>query len=79
MSILPDPNTISYNKGWKDGYEEGFENNPYDGATQAPDHLQYRWGYDAGVACYCRDFLDNLSEKKETDWETKGELNANRI
>jgi len=61
--VYPDPNTISYLKGWADGYKDGVEENPYDGSSQAEDHLQYKWGYQAGVANFCRENLDTNEEE----------------
>ena len=51
---------IGYCKGFVDGYEEGVSDNPYDGAdpNDTHNHLQYKIGYDAGVAEYCKDNLD---------------------
>lgn len=49
---------IGFCKGYIDGYEEGVYENPYDGFEEAFLHLQYKEGYDAGVADYCRDYLD---------------------
>lgn len=54
----PDKNHPAYVAGYDDGYDEGVDNNPFCGSSQAQDHLQYRWGYDAGVADYCREYLD---------------------
>ena len=53
--IFPNPNTISYLKGWADGYKNGVEENPYNGETQSEDNIQYKWGYQAGVANFCRE------------------------
>jgi hypothetical protein len=60
MSNLPDPNSFSYHRGFIDGFKTGVEDNPYDGShpENAKHHRQYRWGYDAGVATYCRENLD---------------------
>lgn len=52
---LPNPNTKSYVRGFNDGYIQGVENNPYDTEKNAISHIQYKWGYDAGVAVYCRE------------------------
>jgi hypothetical protein len=68
--MKPDKNHPAYFAGYDDGYDEGVENNPFDGATQPHDRLQYRWGYDAGVADYCRDHLDTL-DTEESYWEEK--------
>jgi hypothetical protein len=56
--MIPDTNHPAYIQVYNDGYEEGVENNPFDGMQIPQDHLQYRWGYDAGVRDYCVDFLD---------------------
>jgi hypothetical protein len=59
MSIKPDERNIGYCKGFVDGYEEGVSDNPYDGwngkGKELLNHIQYKMGYDAGVAEYCRD------------------------
>lgn len=54
-STLPNPNLLSYHKGFCDGFKNGVEYNPYDGHKESTHHQQYRWGYDAGVATYCRE------------------------
>ena len=55
----PDPRNIGYCKGFVHGYEDGVDNNPYDGgSSDYPElyrHIQYRMGYDAGVAVYCQE------------------------
>jgi hypothetical protein len=60
---LPYDRSISYCKGFVDGYEEGVDNNPYDGDSEAVNNSLYKIGYDAGVAEYCRENLD--SEESE--------------
>jgi hypothetical protein len=52
---FPNPESSAYRKGFNDGYIKGEYNNPYDGAKTAIAQLQYKWGYDAGVATYCRE------------------------
>lgn len=63
MNCNPDERNIGYCKGFVDGYEVGISNNPYDGGSFNYDeqykHLQYKIGYDAGVAEYCRTELDS--------------------
>jgi hypothetical protein len=56
----PNERNIGYCKGFVDGYEQGISNNPYDGGNpnDAYNHLQYKLGYDAGVAEYCKDNID---------------------
>lgn len=59
MKYEPDDRSIGYCKGFVDGYEEGVSNNPYDGGSLDKEevyrHLQYKIGYDAGVAVYCKE------------------------
>lgn len=73
----PDERNIGYCKGFVDGYQEGVSENPYDGGSfdlaEQYRHLQYKLGYDAGVAEYCRDELDT---PEETDWEERSERQA---
>lgn len=49
--------SIAYCKGFVDAYEEGIQNNPYDGGSfdnaEQERHLHYKWGYDAGITEYC--------------------------
>ena len=49
-------NTKSYTRGYEDGYERGVYDNPYDGSKNPICHLQYKWGYDAGISAYCRKY-----------------------
>jgi hypothetical protein len=64
MNHQPDPRNIGYCKGFVDGFDEGISNNPYNGWEEhfAYNHLQYKIGYDAGVAEYCKLELDNKEE-----------------
>lgn len=59
MKYEPDARNIGYCKGFVDGYEQGIRNNPYDGGSVDKEellrHLQYKLGYDAGVAVYCQE------------------------
>jgi hypothetical protein len=66
--IKPNERSVAYCKGFIDGYEEGISNNPYDGWEEhfKQQHLQYRIGYDAGVAEYCKDELDQPEENPVT-------------
>jgi hypothetical protein len=66
MNCNPDERNIGYCKGFVDGYEEGISNNPYDGWEEhfAYNHLQYKIGYDAGVAVYCQNELDEPEGEK---------------
>jgi hypothetical protein len=51
----PNERSIGYCKGFVDGYEEGIYHNPWENEFDVYQHLQYKYGYDAGVAEYCRD------------------------
>jgi hypothetical protein len=49
--------SIAYCKGFVDAFDEGIQNNPYDGGSfnqnEITRHLHYKWGYDAGINEYC--------------------------
>jgi hypothetical protein len=59
MNCKPDERNIGYCQGFVDGYNDGIRDNSYDGSSFDTDelfrHLQYKIGYDAGVAVYCRE------------------------
>jgi hypothetical protein len=62
----PNARNIGYCKGFTDGYAVGEYNNPYENPTEYKEeynHLQYKIGYDAGVAVYCKE-IDNEEENK---------------
>jgi hypothetical protein len=58
----PDLRNIGYCKGFVDGYEKGIENNTWSEEMDVYNYLQYKWGYDAGVAEYSRDEIDEPIE-----------------
>jgi hypothetical protein len=58
MNCNPDERSIGYCQGFVDGYSIGVKNNPYDNQDTEfakYHHLQYKLGYDAGVAVYCQE------------------------
>jgi hypothetical protein len=63
MKYKPDERNIGYCQGFVDGYNDGIRDNPYDGGSFDIDeqyrHIQYKLGYDAGVAVYCQEKLDD--------------------
>ena len=67
MYYTPNERNIGYCKGFVHGYDEGISNNPYDGGSFNEEeqyrHLQYKIGYDAGVAEYCKDELDKKQDE----------------
>lgn len=44
---------VAYALGYYHGRAEGVNQNPYDGEDTA--RSMYTWGYEAGVADYCRE------------------------
>jgi hypothetical protein len=66
----PNIRNIGYCKGFTDGYENGIYNNPWENEFEIYNHLQYKIGYDAGVAEYCRDH----HPEDEDDNKTKMDL-----
>ena len=52
MKTQAEIDTPAYRKGYKHGYETGNERNNYKNSNQ---YWEYRRGYEAGVADYCRE------------------------
>jgi hypothetical protein len=65
-NALRESSVQAFNLGYKHGYEDGNERNPYDGEKQGQERLSYRLGYEQGVAAYCRDAHPEDEEVCET-------------
>jgi hypothetical protein len=67
-------NSEAYQLGFEDGYNEGEYDNPYtkDEYVNDPNYdlerQQYKEGYDAGVAGYCYEELDDHQPDELTEW-----------
>ena len=53
----------AYANGALDGYNTGSENNTYDPEENPQEHQAYKLGYDYGVAMYCQDNEEEVTNQ----------------